>query len=88
MYTNPAIDDSRFSFLLFNVGVNNSSVILVRSHRFLCIYHDFGELKVSCSRTLHGGRGGSNRGPLAPESDALPLSHHGSLTTVEGEYDN
>ena len=88
MYTNLAIDDSRFSVLLFNVPVNNFSVILGRSHRFLCIYQYFGELNVSCSRTLHGGRGGSNLGPLAPESDALPLSHRVSLMTVEGEYDN
>ena len=88
MFTNLAIDDSRFSFLLFNVAVNNFLVILGRSHGFLCIYQYFGELNVSCSRTLHGVRGGSNPGPLAPESDGLPLSHRGSLTTVEGEYNN
>ena len=39
----------------FYVPVNNFSVILGRSHRFLDIYQYFGELKVSCSRTLHGG---------------------------------
>ena len=57
-------------------------------HGFLCIYQYFGELNVSYTRTLHGGHEGSNPGPLAPESDALPLSHRGSITTVEGEYDN
>ena len=41
----------------FYVQVNNFSVMLGRSHRFLDIYQYFGELKVSCSRTLHGGRG-------------------------------
>ena len=30
---------------------------------------------MSCSRTLHGSLGGSNPGPLTPESDALSLSH-------------
>ena len=34
----------------------------------------YGELKVSCSRTLHDSECGSNHGPLAPEPDALPLS--------------
>ena len=46
-------------WLLFNfaVAVNNFSVMLRWSHCFLGIYQFFGELKVSCSRTLHGGRG-------------------------------
>ena len=44
-----------------------------QSHCFLGIYQYFEELKVSCSRTLHGGR--LNPGPLPPEYDALPLSH-------------
>ena len=44
-------------WLLFNVPVNNFSVMLGLSHCFLGIYQYFGELKVSCSRTLHGGRG-------------------------------
>ena len=39
---------------LFNVPVNNFSVILGWSHRFLGIYQYFGNLNVSCSRTLHG----------------------------------
>ena len=42
---------------LFKVPVINFSVILGRSHRFLGIYQYFGNLKVSCSRTLYGGRG-------------------------------
>ena len=42
-----------FDWLLFN----NFSVMLGRSRCFLGIYQYFGELKVSCSRTLHGGRG-------------------------------
>ena len=44
-------------WLLFNIPVNNFSVMLGRSHCFLGIYQYFGELKVSCSRTQHGGRG-------------------------------
>ena len=44
-------------WLLFNVPVNNLSFMFGRSHCFLGIYQYFGELKVSCSRTLHGGRG-------------------------------
>ena len=43
--------------VLFNVLVNNFSVILGWRHRFLGIYQYFGELKVSCSMILHGGRG-------------------------------
>ena len=34
--------------LWFNVPVNNLSVMLGRSHRFLGIYQYFGEVKVSC----------------------------------------
>ena len=45
-----------FGFLL-NVLVNNFSVMLGQSHGFLGIYQYFGELKVSCSRTLHGDPG-------------------------------
>ena len=45
-----------FVFLLY-VSVNNFSVILGWSHRFLGIYQYFGNLKVSCSRKLYGGRG-------------------------------
>ena len=44
-------------WLLFNVPVNNFSVMLGRSHSIQGIYQYFGELKVSCSRTLHGGLG-------------------------------
>ena len=40
-------------WLLFNVPVNNFSVMLGRSHCFLGLYQYFGELKLSCSRTLH-----------------------------------
>ena len=39
------------------VPVNNFSIMLGRSHCFLGIYQYIGELKVSCSRTLHGGSG-------------------------------
>ena len=46
-----------FWFGLLNVPVNNFSVIFAHSHRFLGINQYIGELKVSCSRTLHGGRG-------------------------------
>ena len=44
-------------WFLLNVSVNNFSVMLGQSHHFLGIYQYFGELKVSCTRTLHGGRG-------------------------------
>ena len=47
---------NRFAFL-FNVPVNNFSVILGRSHRFLGINKYFWIIKVSCSSALHGGRG-------------------------------
>ena len=43
--------------LQFDVPVNNFSVMLGRSHRFLGIYQYLGELKVSCSRTLYDDRG-------------------------------
>ena len=42
---------------LFNIPVNNFSVILGQNHCFLGVYQYFGNLKVSCSRTLYGGRG-------------------------------
>ena len=50
---------SFFVSLRFNVQVNNFSVMLGRSHCFLGIYQPEyrGELKVSCSRTLHDVRG-------------------------------
>ena len=41
----------------FNVQFNNFSDVSGQSHRFLGIYQSFGNLKVSCSRTLYGGRG-------------------------------
>ena len=44
-------------WLLLNVPVNIFSVMLGRSHCFHGIYQYFEELKVCCSRTLHGGRG-------------------------------
>ena len=40
----------------FNVQFNNFSDVSGQSHRFLGIYQSFGNLKVSCSRTLYGGR--------------------------------
>ena len=53
---------------------NNFPVILGQS---LDIYQYFGNLKVSCSRTVDilQRSWGSNPEPLAPESEALPLSH-------------
>ena len=41
-----------FWFWLLNIPVNNFSVMLGQSHCFLGIYQYFGELRVSCSRTL------------------------------------
>ena len=40
--------------LMLNVPVNNFSVTLGRSHRFLGITSTFGEENVSCSRIQHG----------------------------------
>ena len=40
--------------LILNVPVNNFSVMLGRSHRFLGITSTFGEVNVPCSRTKHG----------------------------------
>ena len=65
-----------FLEFFFNVPVNNFSVMLEQSHRFLDIYQYFGE--VSCPRTLQR-PWGSNPGPLAPESDTLPLGHRAPL---------
>ena len=44
-----------FVFVLFNLQVHNFSVILGWSHCFLGIYKYFGNLKVTCLRTLYGG---------------------------------
>ena len=44
----------RFVSFLFNVPVNNFSVMSGRSHRFLGITSTFWEVNVSCSRTQHG----------------------------------
>ena len=43
--------------MVINVPANNFSVMLGWSNCFLGIHQYFGELKVSSSRTLHGGRG-------------------------------
>ena len=40
--------------LVFNVPVNNFSVMLGRSHRFLSITSTFWRVNMSCSRTQHG----------------------------------
>ena len=56
------------SFLfLFNVPVNNFTVISGRSNRFLGIISTFWEVNVSCSRTQHGD----------PSEDRTPTSHSG-----------
>ena len=60
---------NHLSFFLFNVLVNNFSLMLGWSHRFLGIYQYFGEL-VSCSRILHGDRGVRTR-DLSPSSPTL-----------------
>ena len=44
---------------------------------FLGIYQYFGELKDTTQRSW-----GSNHGPLAQASDALPLSHHASSAKI------
>ena len=60
--------------VLFNPPVNNFSVMLGRSHRFLSINQYFGKLKVS-AQGHYPEVVGFKSGPLAPASDALPLSH-------------
>ena len=62
--------------LRFNIPVNNFSIILGRSHRFLVINQYSGGVNVHCSMTQHVAAGGSNTGPLDSEFDALPLCHH------------
>ena len=68
-------------FFLFNVPVNNFSVMLGRSHRFLGIYQYFGELSVLLKDTTRRSWG-SNHGPLPSESDALPRSHLGLFSAL------
>ena len=68
------IENSSCFCFLFNVPVNNFSVILGRNHRFLGIYQCFGKLKESYSRTLHGERGVrtldlSLRSPTVPTTE-------------------
>ena len=41
-------------WLILNVPVNNFSVMLGRSHRFLGITSTFWDVNVPCSRTQHG----------------------------------
>ena len=54
------------------------SAILGRSHRFLGIFTStLGTLGVLLKDTIRWTLG-SNPGPLAPESETLPLSHRGS----------
>ena len=60
--------------LMYNVPVNSFSAMSGRSHRFLSIPSTFGEKSVLLNDTTRR-RWVSNHGPLAPESDALPLSH-------------
>ena len=77
----------RFVCLSFYVQVNNFSVMLGRSHCFLGIHQYFGELKVSCSRTLHGGRGArtldfSLRSLTLYLTKPLRPPFHGSVTDV------
>ena len=59
-------------WLILNVPVNNFSVMLGRSHRFLGITSTFWGVNVPCSRAQHGlTEWGSNPRPLDPESKAL-----------------
>ena len=82
-------------WFLFNVPVNNFSAMFGRSHRFLGIYQYLGGggrggggaqgvlLKDTTRRSW-----GSNPGPLAPESDAIPLSNRAPYIKLgcEGVY--
>ena len=56
-----------FVLCLFNVPVNNFTVMSGRSNRFLGIISTFWEVNVSCSRTQHGD----------PSEDQTPTSHSG-----------
>ena len=56
-----------FVLFLFNIPVNNFTVMSGRSNRFLSIISTFWEVNVSCSRTQHGD----------PSVDRTPTSHSG-----------
>ena len=83
--------------ITFNVTVNNFSVMLGRSHRFLGIYQYFGELKVSCSRTLHSDGGvrtwkpssgaqGSTTRPPRPKQRMWPNLSYTRCTELHNQY--
>ena len=57
--------------LMLNVPVNNFSVMLGQSHRFLGITSSFLGVKMSYSRTQHGDLSGTRTRPLDPESEVL-----------------
>ena len=68
-----------FCLFLFNVQVNNFTVMSGRSNRFLGIISTFWEVNVSCSRTQHGDPSEDRTRPLTLGIDTLPLDHRTSL---------
>ena len=61
-------------FLRFNVPVNNFSVLLGRSHRFLGIFYQcFSGSKCVFAQGHNTAEVGIEPRPLTPESEALPL---------------
>ena len=62
--------------LRLNIPVNNFSVMLGWSHHFLGLYYQYFR-RIKCLAQGHNmAEIGLEPRPLAPESDALPLSHH------------
>ena len=88
------LKDLVWVLLMFNVPVNNFSVMSGRSHRFLGITSTFWEVNVSCSRTQHGDlsedrtRDLSLRSPtLIPERILYMISGHlNRLVSTDEEF--
>ena len=76
------------NFFMLNVQVNNFSVMLGRSHRFLGITSTWGGgggVNMSCSRTLHGDKVGLK--PPTSESEDQGINHQ-ATATLSRIYDN
>ena len=68
--------------LMLNIPVNNFSVMLGQSHRFLGITSSFGGKYVLLKDRTQGPEWGSNHQPLDPESEVLTTRPPGPPTLV------